>query len=117
MRRLYHIAKSDDWDSALKTGEYRVGSLHRSFEKDGFIHLAYAPQVNVIADLIYSNTPDLKLLTIDPLQLTSEVVEEKAEYPEEYFPHLYGPLNVGAVIDVIVYKLMPDGKFPRIDSK
>ena len=117
MKHLYHIAKKVDWLNAQKTGEYVVGSLHRSFDEDGFIHLSYAPQVNVIADLIYSETPDLLLLTIDPTKLAAKVVDEKADYPAEYFPHLYGPLNIEAVVDVSPYELTLDGKFPIVASE
>ena len=117
MKYLYHIAKNVDWKNAQKTGTYTVGSLHCSFDEDGFIHLSYASQVNVIADLIYSETPDLQLLTIDPTKLTAKVLEEKAEYPAEFFPHLYGPLDINAVVEVTPYRLMIDGKFPIVDLK
>ena len=117
MKHLYHIAKNEDWKNAQKTGLYTVGSLHRSFDEDGFIHLSYAPQVNVVADLIYAGIADLQLLTIDPTMLKAKVVEEKADFPAEFFPHLYGPLNIDAVINVSQYELMPNGKFPVISSK
>ena len=116
MKHLYHIAKRTDWTAAQKTGEYTVGSLHRDFFEDGFIHLSYARQVNVVADLIYHDTLDLVLLTIDPTKLAAKVVDEKADFPEEYFPHLYGPLSVDAVIDIRPYRPMSDGKFPIVKS-
>lgn len=114
MNYVYHISRAEDWRRAQSGGLYKVGSLHRSYEQDGFIHLAYAPQVNVIADLIYSHTPELLLLTIDPLKLTSKIKDEQAEYPNELFPHLYGPLNINAVINVSPYSPLPNGKFPEV---
>jgi uncharacterized protein (DUF952 family) len=114
MNYVYHIAKEEDWQYAKIDGLYRIGSLYRSFEQDGFIHLAYAIQVNVIADLIYSNTTNLLLLTIDPDKLTSVIKEERAEYPDELFPHLYGPLNTDAVVTVTTYSPLSDGKFPKV---
>ncbi len=39
--------------------------------------------VNVVADLIYKDTPSLLLLSIDPSRLTAKVKDEKAEYPAE----------------------------------
>ena len=116
MKYVYHIAKKEDWQNAQNKGLYKVGSLHRSFEQDGFIHLAYATQVNVIADLIYNHTAELLLLTIDPLKLTSVIKDEQAEYPNELFPHLYGPLNVDAVINVSTYTPLSNGKFPEVRS-
>jgi len=117
MKYLYHIARNADWVNAQEMGEYVVGSLNRSFNEDGFIHLSYASQVNVIADMIYSETPDLLLLIIDPDKLTAKVLVEKADYPPELFPHLYGPLNIEAVIDVRPYELMVSGKFPVVSSE
>jgi uncharacterized protein (DUF952 family) len=114
MKYVYHIAKEEDWRNAQADGLYEIGSLHRSFEQDGFIHLAYAAQVNVIADLIYSHTKELLLLTIDPLKLASAIKEERAEYPNELFPHLYGPLNVDAVVNVSTYTPLSNGKFPKV---
>jgi len=114
VKYLYHIAKNTDWSNAQKAGSYTIGSLHRSFAEDGYIHLSYATQVNIIADLLYSKTPDLLLLTIDPLKLAAKVVDEKADYPAEFFPHLYGPLNIDAVVDARPYELTPNGKFPLV---
>jgi glutathione S-transferase len=116
MYYVYHIAREEDWKRAQADGLYKIGSLHRSFEQDGFIHLAYATQVNVVADLIYSHTTELLLLTIDPRKLTAVIKEEKAEYPNELFPHLYGPLNVDAVISVSPYNPLPNGRFPEVKT-
>jgi uncharacterized protein (DUF952 family) len=114
MNYVYHIAKEEDWRRAQLDRLYKVGSLHRSFEHDGFIHLAYASQVNIVADLIYRHTPALVLLTIDPRKLKSEIKEEEADYPNELFPHLYGPLDVDAVINVSTYSPLSNGKFPIV---
>lgn len=116
MKYLYHIAKATDWSQAQTAGLYQVSSLTRSFDKDGFIHLAYAYQVHTIADLIYSETPDLQLLTIDPTKLKAEVKDERANYPDNLFPHLYGPLNIDAVVRVGSYSLLPTGKFPIVQD-
>lgn len=111
---LYHLALSKDWQAAKVAGLYTVGSLHRSFEQDGFIHLAYVTQVNVIADLIYRDTPDVLLLTIGPTRLVAEVKEGLADYPPELFPHLFGPLNIEDVANVEQYVIGDDSKFPAL---
>lgn len=116
MSLIYHIALSKDWQQAQETGIYTIGSLGRSFEEDGFIHMAYAPQVNVIADLIYSDTKDLVLLTVDVSKLTAKVKDEQADFPKEMFPHLYGPLNIDAVIKAEAYEQLPNNTFPSIDN-
>lgn len=116
MEYLYHIAKAEDWNQAIADGEYKTGSLHRSFEHDGFIHLCYIQQINVIADQIYSEAKDLLLLTIDPTKLEAELKVELAVNPPERFPHLYGPLNTSAVILVESYNILPNGKFPTVKN-
>ena len=40
----------------------------------------------------------LLLLTIDTDRLTSPVVEEQVPGAERPFPHVYGPVNVSAVV-------------------
>ena len=115
MNLIYHIALLKDWQQAQEDGVYTVGSLHRSFEEDGFIHMAYAPQVNVIADLIYSDTKGLILLAIDTTRLKAPLKEEMADFPKEMFPHLYGPLNIDAVIKTEVYEQNARYGFPEIE--
>lgn len=114
MTYLYHIAKRQDWEESLTSGEYAIGSLHRSFESDGFIHLAYAHQVNVMADLINSDTTDLLLLTIEPKQLKAHAVEEKVDFPAELFPHLYGILSIDALVGASSYQKPTDGHLPVV---
>ena len=109
---LYHIARSEDWQKAKKAGVYRVSTLGKTLDEVGYIHMSFAPQVKMVADFIYKSTPNLVLLKIDPNMLTSEVRVEAAPDTEEKFPHLYGPLEVAAVVDVSDYRLEQNGEFP-----
>lgn len=68
--------------------------LHR----DGFIHLSRPEQVHLPANAIYSETPDLVLLWIDPARVTREIRYEPAGTAQPFLPHLYGALNVEAVV-------------------
>lgn len=114
MEYLYHIAQASDWEQAQRDGFYAVGSLQRDFKKDGFIHLSYARQVNIIGDMIYKTTPNLVLLKINPHKLTSIVKDEMAEEPRDIFPHLYGPLNLIAVESAKPYAPLTNGQFPEV---
>ena len=40
------------------------------------------------------------VLTLDPYRLDAEVVDEAAE-DGALFPHVYGPLTIGAVVEVV----------------
>ena len=50
------------------------------------------------------------LLTIDPARLEPEVRVEAATAAREWFPHVYGPLNLDAVVAVRPLPLGPDGR-------
>ena len=95
---LFHIISETDWASAQKAGEYRPAGL----ESEGFIHLSKRDQVLRPANLLYQGRNDLSLLVIDTEAVAHEVVFEPGSHGEtEYFPHLYGPLNLDAVVDIV----------------
>ena len=88
--RLFHLTTRSAWDAARAAGDYR---------SDGpFIHLSLARQWPIVRERFYATTPELVLLIIDPARLTSEVRFEAADGDE--FPHLYGPLDLDAVVEV-----------------
>ncbi|MGN6868065.1 MAG: DUF952 domain-containing protein [Solirubrobacteraceae bacterium] len=109
MERLFHIARKADWERAQRDGVYRVSSLGKSLDDEGFIHLSFAHQVKPVADAVYRAMADLVLLEIDPERLDAPVVIESG------FPHLYGQLQPQAVEVVSPYQPGPDGTFERIE--
>ena len=107
---LVHICAADDWQLAQGRGELRPDSL----EAAGFIHLSTPEQVHLPANRLYEGRLDLVLLRIDPDRLTAPVRWEAGvpTDPESMlFPHLYGPLPVGAVTSVTPYRPEADGSF------
>lgn len=96
---IYHIALAPDWDAAVAAGEYRVSTVGRSLEEEGFIHASTSAQVRDVADAYYAGVREpLVLLTIDERRLTVPLQWDAVEGAAEPFPHLYGPLHVGAVV-------------------
>lgn len=94
-------------------GELRPDSLRRQ----GFVHLSAPEQVHLPANRLYAGRTDLVVLRIDPTRLGSPVRWEPGvpTDPEAMlFPHLYGPLPVAAVIDLVDYRPGPDGTFPPL---
>jgi len=82
-----------------------------------FVHLSTLEQVHLPANRLYRGRADLLLLHIDPEELDSEVRWEPgvATDPESMlFPHLYGALPVGTVINVTSYRPSADGSFAAI---
>ena len=99
---LYHLALGPEWQAARADGIYRRSTRGRSLEEVGFIHLSNAHQVEATAALFYGDLPAgaVLLLTIDPQPLAAAALEVRFEQAGggEPFPHLYGPLPLGAVL-------------------
>lgn len=108
MRQLIvHIAERDDWPRAVERGEYRPASL----DEDGFVHASTAFSVDLPAKLFYAGRRDLVLLCVDQRLLASEVRWEEPQPTVEAFPHIYGPINVDAVVAVVDFLPRDDGTF------
>jgi uncharacterized protein (DUF952 family) len=118
---IYHITSRKAWREAQQRGDYRV----ESFEKEGFIHCSTGAQVLPVAEKYYPGRRGLLVLVIDPAHLTSDL---KWEPPAEGapppgvpqgdpFPHVYGPINLDAIVRVLDLETHPDGKHsvPALD--
>ncbi len=92
---IYHITTRADWQQQATEATYQADSL----QTEGFIHLSEAHQVAGVLDRYYQNVPDLMLLHVDPDKLTADLKYEPAPN-NELFPHLYGPLDKVAIIEV-----------------
>jgi uncharacterized protein (DUF952 family) len=98
---IFHLALASDWAQARLAGEYAVSTRGRTLAEEGFIHASRADQWPRVRELFYADvTEPLLLLTIDPDRLTCELRVEEVLEAGDFFPHLYGPLNVDAVVDV-----------------
>jgi len=110
---LLHLCPNNDWSAAQVQGELRPESL----TSVGFVHLSTPQQVHLPANRLYRGRDDLVLLHIDPTRLDSPIRWELgvATDPESMlFPHLYGALPVGTVINVTIYRPSADGSFAAI---
>lgn len=97
--RIFHIATAADWRRTLDTGTYTTSTVGVTLEEEGFIHASRRDQVQGVFDRYYRSLgEDLVLLTIDPSRLESEVRVEPVG--AETYPHVYGPINRSAVVDV-----------------
>jgi glutathione S-transferase len=114
MARLFHLACVADWERAKAQGAYRVSTLGRSLEEEGFIHLSFAHQIKQVADTAYRGRHDLVLLRIDSAKLRCEVVVEDLDGSGTRFPHAYGELNLDAVEDARRFRPGPDGTFQTV---
>jgi uncharacterized protein (DUF952 family) len=111
MDRIFHIAEARAWSEAQVDGEYRHSTMGKTLDDVGFIHCARLDQVEVVASSAYRGERDLLLLVIDPTTVGGEIRDENLDGGSEPFPHIYGPLNLDAVVDVRPFPVGPDGRF------
>lgn len=111
---IYHITTQAAWLMAQTSGEYRAESL----VTQGFIHFSTAEQVARVANAVYAGQTGLVLLVVDLARLTAVLRSEPADVtiPVEHgtgelFPHLYGALNLEAVVAVVDFAAGADGMF------
>lgn len=96
MRTIYKICPASAWRDAQRAGIYR-GSADDT--RDGFIHFSTAAQVTETARKHFAGQTDLLLIAVDADALGAALRFEPSR-GGELFPHLYGPLDLGAVIEV-----------------
>jgi len=106
---IYHITSRKAWIDATRNGAYRAPSL----ESEGFIHCSTAAQVLPVARNFFAGQNGLVLLVIDTRRLESELRWESAAplqgvAPGVTFPHIYGPIALDAVAQVLDFE--PDGR-------
>jgi len=118
---IYHITSLRAWREAQQRGEYRAESL----ETEGFIHCSTGEQVLPVAEKFYKGKGRLILLMIEPSLLSSDLKWEPPSggtrppgVPEgDLFPHVYGPINLDAIVKVFDLESDPDGQLtlPELD--
>ena len=99
MTVIYHIAEAADWEQAQRDGQYTMSTRGRTLAEEGFIHASTAEQVPLVAGTYYRGVPDLVLLVIDAERVRPELRYEHVPGQEDPYPHIYGPLNLNAVIE------------------
>lgn len=107
MSLITHITSRSAWHDAQQVGRYEAPSLHT----EGFIHCSTPAQVAATANRFYRAQRGLLLLYIDPALLTAPLKLEPGTDVEELFPHIYGPLNLTAVVRVTDFEPDAAGVF------
>ena len=90
--RIHHIVQPEIW-SRHRGPTYEAESL----ATEGFIHCSFDEQLDAVLKRYYSNANEVIILEIDPQKLTSKLVIEPSTGGENY-PHIYGPINVDAIV-------------------
>ncbi|MEY3340745.1 MAG: hypothetical protein RLZZ269_656 [Actinomycetota bacterium] len=99
---ILHLAVRSDWEAARANGSYPWSTRGRTVEQEGYVHCSHDHQWRGVRDRFYADLGDdeLVLLVVDETKLTSPVVVERIGDAPDAFPHIYGPLELGAVVEV-----------------
>jgi len=116
---IFHIVRRSDWDSAVARGLYEPSSL----DAEGFMHCSTIAQLTNTGARHYRGEPGLVVLCIDESRLRASLKYEspasplnEKQNPDILFPHIYGPLNIDAVVRVIDFPSSADGTFELPDA-
>ena len=96
MTTLYKICPRSLWSEAGRDGVFRGSPVDHH---DGFIHLSTADQVAETAARHFAGQSELLLIWIDSEKLGDRVKWEPSR-GGALFPHLYGGLDMAAVMRV-----------------
>ncbi len=112
---IYHISSRGAWQAAQGRGWYSAPSL----ASEGFIHCSRREQLRMVATDFYRGAADLLLLCIDEDRLRAELRWEAPAHPrsedaeatrgEALFPHVYGRVNLDAILKVVEFTESEDG--------
>lgn len=91
---IFHV--TTDLGSAKDSGLYSCASL----KDEGFIHCCNKDQLAGVLQRYYQGATDLQLLKIATDKLSAKLVYENTAGGQELFPHIYGQINMTAVIDI-----------------
>ena len=111
---ILHITTHKEWEKAKIEGEYIASSL----KSEGFIHCSTIGQTADTANIFFKGQHGLALLCIDENKLKSECKYEDPTGGGKHdpvvgklFPHIYGPINISAVIKAVDFPTNENGFF------
>ena len=105
MTVIYHLTTPEAWAAAQSAGEYEAPSL----AGEGFIHCSGdEAQTLRVVERLYSGATGLMVLDVDVIRLKAEVKREPSRSGEIY-PHIYGKINLDAVVRIRELTLDADG--------
>lgn len=96
MAIIYHLTPEAEWQQAQKKGHYDTASL----AEEGFIHCSEERQIPGVLERYFKGKDHLVKLAIETDKLTSPLYYDWSPSIEDTFPHIYGPINLDAVMAV-----------------
>lgn len=94
---IYHLTTLPEWEKAQDKGHYEPPT----FEREGFIHCCTDEQLQEVMKRHFEQHENLIKLVVDPARLIQPLKYERNDSYNMEFPHVYGPLNLEAVTQVV----------------
>ena len=100
---LYKIMSKQEWEAAQAKGIYEGSEVDR---KDGFIHLSAAHQVRTTAAKAFCRTRRIYCWYPSGKKVSAKTLKWEVSRGGDLFPHIYGPLHLEAISEVIPLPLV-----------
>lgn len=112
---IYKITPEAPWREAEANGRFTGAPIDIA---DGFIHFSTAAQARETAAKHFSGQTDLLLVAVDGASL-GDALKYEVSRGGALFPHLYGVLELSAVLWVKPLRLGADGthQFPVLEGQ
>jgi uncharacterized protein (DUF952 family) len=98
--RVFHLTTPEVWAQAQRDGSYTTSTRGVSLAEEGFVHCSEAHQVEGVRRRSFDDLDDVLLLEIETDLLTSPWRTEQLAGADQPYPHVYGPVDLAAVVDV-----------------
>lgn len=101
MKTIVCITTKNIWENSKRKSEYTHSTITSSLDEVGFLHMT---SPNQTMDIIqrFVDQRDVVLLLIDLEKVTMPIKFEPTKSGRPgLFPHIYGPLNLDAVYEIL----------------
>ena len=98
--RIFHLITPEVWSTARETGSWTTSTRGRTLEQEGFVHCSQAHQVEGVRAFWFADLDEVVLLEIETDLLTSPWRTEQLPGADQPYPHVYGPVDLAAVVQV-----------------
>ena len=89
---IHHVMTVEGWIRFQEAGTSEQSTRDLTLAEEGFIHCSYDDQLEATIGRYYADLDEVVVVTLDPELLSSEIKVENG------FPHVYGPLELEAVV-------------------
>lgn len=106
---IYHIVTPEWWRQFEGKTHYESETL----QQEKFIHCSTFEQLQPTLQRHFTDFSTVYILKLETAQLEHQPIFELAPAVGESFPHIYGPINLNAVLTISEIHNSPDG-WPNI---